>query len=43
LIREGFDPAIVTDPLLLRDPSSGDYRLIDHSLHARLVEGAIRL
>jgi fatty-acyl-CoA synthase len=43
LIREGFDPAIVTDPLLLRDPESGDYRPIDHSLHARIVGGAIRL
>jgi fatty-acyl-CoA synthase len=43
LIREGFDPSIVTDPLLLRDPASGDYRPIDRSLHARVVGGAIRL
>jgi fatty-acyl-CoA synthase len=43
LIREGFDPSIVTDPLLLRDPASGDYCPIDRSLHARIVGGAIRL
>ncbi|WP_407178375.1 long-chain-acyl-CoA synthetase [Bradyrhizobium sp. STM 3562] len=43
LIREGFDPAIVRDPLFVKDPASGDYRVIDSAMYARIVEGAIRL
>ena len=29
LVREGFDPAVVRDPLYVRDPQSGVYRPID--------------
>ena len=43
LIREGFDPAFVSDPIFLRDPATGDYRPVDAAVHARLAEGAIRL
>ncbi len=43
LIREGFDPAIVGDPLLVRDPESGDYRRLDAEVYADIVSGAIRL
>ena len=41
LIREGFDPAIVTDPLFLRDPATGDYRSLDPTGYARVVVSGI--
>ena len=43
LIREGFDPAIVGDPLLMRDPETGDYRPLDAAVFAGIAAGAIRL
>ena len=38
LICEGFDPAVVGDPLFLRDSSSGDYRPIEQAVYARIVD-----
>jgi hypothetical protein len=32
----------VTDPLYLRDPRSGAYRLLDREVHARLIDGSLR-
>jgi fatty-acyl-CoA synthase len=43
LIREGFDPAIVGDPLVVRDPETGDYRPVDIDVFARIAVGAVRL
>jgi fatty-acyl-CoA synthase len=43
LVREGFDPRLVTDPLFFRDPTSGTYRSIVVDTYARILEGAIRL
>ncbi|MGY8661338.1 long-chain-acyl-CoA synthetase [Bradyrhizobium sp. UFLA05-109] len=43
LIREGFDPSVVDDPLFLRDSATGDYRSIDRAVYAGIVEGEIRL
>ncbi|MGX1319389.1 fatty-acyl-CoA synthase [Bradyrhizobium sp. USDA 377] len=43
LIREGFDPSVVDDPLFVRDPATGHYRSIDRAVYARIVGGAIRL
>ena len=43
LMREGFDPHRVTDPLFYREPKSGTYRPIDASAHARILDGSIRL
>jgi fatty-acyl-CoA synthase len=43
LVREGFDPLLVTDPLFFKDPKSGAYRPIDAASHARIVDGSIRL
>jgi len=43
LIRAGFDPRHVADPLFFRDPKSGDFRALDLDAYARLSEGAIRL
>jgi fatty-acyl-CoA synthase len=42
LIREGFDPSVVGDPLFLRDPATGDYCPINCAVYARIVEGGIR-
>ncbi|WP_298261549.1 long-chain-acyl-CoA synthetase [Bradyrhizobium sp.] len=43
LIRAGFDPSKVADPLFFRDPKSGSFVPLDPDQHARLLEGAIRL
>jgi fatty-acyl-CoA synthase len=43
LIREGFDPRLVADPLFFLDPKSGAYRPIDADGYARILEGSIRL
>lgn len=43
LSRDGFDPAVVRDPLYLRDAESGSYRLLDAALFARVTTGDIRL
>ncbi len=43
LMREGFDPAIVSDQLFFKDPASSHYRPIDAALHARIVDGIVRL
>jgi fatty-acyl-CoA synthase len=43
LAREGFDPAVVTDPLYVRDPLSGAYRPLQAADHARIVNGTIKI
>jgi fatty-acyl-CoA synthase len=43
LVREGFDPRLVTDPLFFQDPKSGTYRPIVVDVYARILDGAIRL
>jgi fatty-acyl-CoA synthase len=43
LVREGFDPAGVNDPLFFLDIDSGFYRPIDADAHTRLVNGSLRL
>jgi fatty-acyl-CoA synthase len=43
LVREGFDPGLVNDPLFYRDPSSGAYRPVDAGGYARVLEGVVRL
>ena len=43
LMHDGFDPDVVTDPLYLRDPGSGAYRLLDRVLCAWLTDGLLRL
>ena len=43
LIRQNFDPSIVSDPLLVRDPETGEYGQLDANAFARIAEGAIRL
>ncbi|GLH80123.1 long-chain-acyl-CoA synthetase [Bradyrhizobium sp. SSBR45G] len=43
LMREAFDPAIVHEPLYIRDAATGAYRVLDRDLHARIVAGEVRL
>jgi fatty-acyl-CoA synthase len=43
LMRDGFDPAVVRDPLYVRDAETGAYRALDAALHARIVSGDVRL
>jgi fatty-acyl-CoA synthase len=43
LMREGFDPSIVDDPLYFRDPQSDEYRPLDADAYARIADGKIRL
>jgi fatty-acyl-CoA synthase len=43
LIRAGFDPHRVTDPLFFSDPKSGAFLPIDAATYARISEGSIRL
>ena len=43
LVREGFDPRLVTDPLFFKDPKTGAYRPIDAAGYARILDGSIRL
>ncbi|WP_213769963.1 long-chain-acyl-CoA synthetase [Bradyrhizobium sp. dw_78] len=43
LMREGFDPHRVTDPLFFREPKCGTYRPVDDGAYARILDGSIRL
>jgi fatty-acyl-CoA synthase len=43
LVREGFDPRSVADPLFFRDPRSGAYLPVDATSYARIADGSIRL
>ncbi len=43
LMRSGFDPQRVTDPLFFREPASGDFRPLDADQYAKLLQGVIRL
>jgi fatty-acyl-CoA synthase len=43
LMRDGFDPAIVQDPLYVREIATGAFRPLDTALHASIMSGAVRL
>jgi fatty-acyl-CoA synthase len=43
LVREGFDPRVVRDPLFFRGARSGNYEKIDSGIHAKILDGSIRL
>jgi fatty-acyl-CoA synthase len=42
LMREGFDPRLVKEPLFLKDPNSDSYLPVDAGIHARILDGSIR-
>jgi fatty-acyl-CoA synthase len=41
LIREGFDPSLVAEPLYFWDPGSGEYRPLDAATYADISDGTI--
>ena len=43
LVRAGFDPRTVADPLFFRDAKSGDFLTLDADHYARLLRGTVRL
>ena len=43
LMREGFDPAVINEPVYCRDAQSGVYRRLDANAYARIADGKIRL
>jgi fatty-acyl-CoA synthase len=43
LMREGFDPRLVTDPLFFGEPGSGAYLPLDAATFAGILDGSIRL
>ena len=43
LIRAGFDPRTIADPLFFRDPKSGAFLPFDADQYAKVEQGIIRL
>jgi fatty-acyl-CoA synthase len=43
LVKEGFDPAAVTDPIYWLDPESKSYKPLDAATHASLIAGEVKL
>ena len=43
LIRDGFDPRLVKDPIFFKDPGSGGYLPLDEAVFERILDGSIRL
>lgn len=43
LVREGFDPGTITDPLFWFNSASGTYEPLDAAAHARILAGEVRL
>jgi fatty-acyl-CoA synthase len=41
LMREGFDPVRLREPLYVRDPGSGGYRLLDAAGYSEITAGAV--
>jgi fatty-acyl-CoA synthase len=43
LVREGFDPSDIKDVLLFLDATAATYVPLDAALHARIVQGEVRV
>jgi fatty-acyl-CoA synthase len=43
LVREGFDPGSVKDPLYFNDPASQSFVRLDQDLYARIQSGEVRV
>jgi fatty-acyl-CoA synthase len=43
LVREGFDPSAIADPIYFLDPESGRYELLAPARYADIVEGRVKL
>jgi fatty-acyl-CoA synthase len=43
LMRDGFDPARVSDPLYVDDSRAGAYGPLDPARHTEIIDGRVRL
>jgi fatty-acyl-CoA synthase len=43
LVKEGFDPAAIADPIYWLDPATGTYEPLTAPRHADIVEGRVKL
>ncbi len=43
LVKEGFDPSAIADPLYWRDPASGRYERLDAARYRDIVAGRVKL
>jgi fatty-acyl-CoA synthase len=43
LVREGFDPSAIADPLYWYDPDAGRYEKLDAAIYAAITENRIKL
>ncbi len=43
LVRDGFDPATIADPLYWLNPATGAYEPLTPARHAEIVEGRVKL
>jgi fatty-acyl-CoA synthase len=43
LVKQGFDPALIAEPLYFADASAGGWVPLDAALHARIARGELRL
>jgi len=43
LVKQGFDPAAIPDPVLYADTAAKSYVPLAPELHARIVAGEVRL
>lgn len=43
LVRDGFDPATIADPVYWLDPGKDSYELLTPATHAAIVAGAVKL
>jgi fatty-acyl-CoA synthase len=43
LVKEGFDPSTINDPIYWLDPATYQYELLDAARHADIVSGRVKL
>lgn len=43
LVKQGFDPDAIADPILFNDPEAGQFRPLDAATYARIQKGEVRL
>ena len=43
LVREGFDPSAIADPIFFLDPASGAYERLTQERYGEIAEGNVKL
>jgi fatty-acyl-CoA synthase len=43
LVKEGFDPSAITDPIYWLDPANGVYEKLDAMRYADIISGQVKL